>query len=249
MTVMERTLLQDLEKLSKCFGKKWVPRAIVHVVIEARKSGRPQGPMLNLARRGFVKIRLGDNPTYSRTDKEIHRGTLFGEDANRLPSGCHSRVVTHWKQGVRAFNRNHLTKDVVVTADPVDRGPPPEETQVVLSMRHALEQSRRNRSGEEETTWGSIVVDHLLLERLNGGPIPSSVSKRLFDIHRPNLVNGLSVRGTMVSNGLVDQDNAREGRTRLWRVTDPFRELVGFTNCMGTLSEDRAKRILKKCKK
>jgi len=247
MTVMERTLLQDLEKLSKCLGNRWVPSAVVHVVINARKSGRPQGPMLNLARRGFVKVRLGKNPAYSRTSKKFPVGTLIGEDANRLPSGSHSRVVMHWKQGVRTFTRDHLTNDVVLAAGAPPLGPEPEETELVQSMRHAMEQTRQNRRGEEESSWGSIVVDHLLLERLHKGPIPSAVSKRLFDLHRPNLMNGLSVRGSMVANGLVELVDPSSGRTKHWRVTEAFRALVPFTSCRGTLSEARATRILKRC--
>ncbi len=248
MTVMERTLLQDLEALAKCFGKDWVPQPVVHAVIEARKSGRPQGPMLNLKRRGYVNIRLGENAAYSRTTKAIPGGTLNGEDANRLPAGSHSRVVMHWKQGVRTLTRDHLTNEVVPLADPVASGPPPEETDLVQSLRHTLEQNRQNRRGEQESTWGSIVVDHLLLERLNGGPISSSVSKRLYDHHRPDLVNGLSVRGTMVANGLVELVSS-SGRTKHWRVKNTFRALVPFTSCRGTLSEDRAKHILKRCKR
>jgi hypothetical protein len=249
MTVMERTLLQDLERLASCYGNRRVPQAIVHVVIEARKTGRPQGPMLNLRRRGFVKILLGENPAYSRTNKKIPGGTLIGEDANRLPSGSHSRVVMHWKQGVRTLTREHLTNDVVLTAGAPPLGPEPEETELIQSMRHALEQARRNRRGEEESSWGSIVVDHLLLERLHKGPIPSAVSKRLFDHHRPNLMNGLSVRGTMVANGLVELVDPSSGRTKHWRVTEAFRALVPFTSCCGTLSEVRATRILKRCER
>gem|GEM_PF-4892228 len=76
-----------------------IPGAILRVVTEHfKESGRPDGTLRELMRRGF----LSWNRTldlYARTDKPLPTGALPGMPPSSLPPGAIRRLVTLWEKG------------------------------------------------------------------------------------------------------------------------------------------------------
>ncbi len=242
MTAIEKTVLEDLDTLAKALRRDWIPAQLAKVVINGRKGGSAHGTLRGLARRGYVELRLKSPQAYKRTNKPLPSGALKGVAAMNLPPGAIERVIMHWNAGVHELSDEHLRRDVLLELTESKSELAPE--QIVRQMQVALGHLRHSRKGNLLSSWGAIVADHLLLERLAQGPIPSPASKRLFEIHRSNLANPASARNALVTAGVLGREVGK-GKNSLWHVLPTAKQIIETNPVAGKLDEERARRLLR----